>query len=101
VKNCPPQKPRHFNVAEAKAQFSTLIRKALQGEDVVIARDNKPLLRLVPFDVAGRKPGSAKGQIVIADDFDDRLIATHARAEEIPLVTSDPVFAKYGVKRIW
>jgi prevent-host-death family protein len=73
MKNYPPHKPKHFNVAEAKAQFSTLIRKALQGEDVVIARDNKPLLRLVPFDVPGRKPGSAKGQIVIADDFDAPL----------------------------
>ena len=31
----------------------------------------------------------------------DRLIATQARAEEIPLVSIDPVFTKYGVKRIW
>ncbi len=31
----------------------------------------------------------------------DRLIAAQARAEEIPLVSSDPVFSKYGVKRIW
>jgi prevent-host-death family protein len=62
-------KPNHYNVAEAKAQFSTLVRKALQGEDVIIARDNKPLLRLVPMGVA-RKPGSAKGQIRIGKDFD-------------------------------
>jgi PIN domain nuclease of toxin-antitoxin system len=31
----------------------------------------------------------------------DRLIAAQARHEEIPLVTLDPVFTKYGVKRIW
>ena len=31
----------------------------------------------------------------------DRLLAAQARHEEIPLVTVDPVFAKYGVKRIW
>ena len=70
MKKYPPHKPNHFNVAEAKAQFSTLVRKALQGEDVIIARDNKPLLRLVPVAVSARKPGSAKGQIVIGKDFD-------------------------------
>jgi prevent-host-death family protein len=64
---------KHYNVAEAKAHFSTLVRKALQGEDVVIARDNKPLLRLVPVGIATRKPGSAKGQISIGPDFDAPL----------------------------
>ena len=65
--------PRHYNVAEAKAHFSTLVRKALRGEEVVIARDNKPLLRLVPVGVPVRAPGSAKGRVVIADDFDAPL----------------------------
>jgi len=61
-----------FNVADAKARFSELIQKAMVGEDVVIARDNKPLVRIVPLAASGqpRKPGSAKGQIVIAPDFD-------------------------------
>ena len=68
-----PHVPRHFNVAEAKAHFSTLVRKALQGEEVIIARDNKPLLKLVPVGVPARKPGSAKGRIAIADDFDAPL----------------------------
>jgi len=31
----------------------------------------------------------------------DRLVAAQARHEEMPLVTVDTVFAKYGVKRIW
>jgi prevent-host-death family protein len=69
----PKQSPSHYNVAEAKAQFSTLVRKALQGEDVVIARDNKPLVRLVPVGVSSRKPGSAKGRVKIAADFDAPL----------------------------
>jgi prevent-host-death family protein len=62
-----------FNIAEAKAHFSELVRKALMGEEVVIARDNKPLLKLVPIQPAltERKPGSAAGQILyIAPDFD-------------------------------
>ena len=49
-----------FNVAEAKSRFSELVQKAVSGEEVVIARDNHPLLRLVPLSAAGgrRKPGS-------------------------------------------
>ena len=69
----PKQEPTHYNVAEAKAHFSTLVRKALQGEDVVIARDNKPLLRLVPVGVQSRAPGSARGRVRIAADFDAPL----------------------------
>jgi prevent-host-death family protein len=39
-----------FNVAEAKARFAELVRKAMSGEEVIIARDNKPLLKLVPLE---------------------------------------------------
>ena len=61
-----------FNVAEAKARFSELVQKAVSGEEVVIARDNRPLLRLVPLPAPGgrREPGSAKGRIWMAPDFD-------------------------------
>ena len=69
----PKHRPKHYNVAEAKGNFSTLVRKALQGEEVVIARDNKPLLRLVPVGVPSRAPGTAKGRIAMADDFDAPL----------------------------
>lgn len=69
----PKNGPPHYNVAEAKAQFSTLVRKAMQGEEVVIARDNKPLVKLVPVAVQGRAPGSAKGRVTMAADFDAPL----------------------------
>lgn len=64
---------QQFNIAEAKSHFSELVKMAMLGEDIVIARDNKPLLRLVPVAAAGkeRKPGTAKGQILyVAPDFD-------------------------------
>lgn len=69
-----------FNVAEAKARFSELVQKAVSGEEVVIARDNRPLLRLAPLTVRGgkRKPGSARGRVWMAPDFD----ATPADFEE-------------------
>ena len=62
-----------FNIADAKARFSELVQKAMLGEEVIIAKDNKPLLKLVPRERPRRprKPGSGKGQILyIAPDFD-------------------------------
>ena len=60
-----------FNVAEAKARFSELVKKAVAGEEIVIAKDNAPLLKLVPLAPAGRRqPGTAKGRIWMAPDFD-------------------------------
>jgi prevent-host-death family protein len=61
------------NIAQAKARFSELVKRAISGEEVVIARDNKPLLKLVPLtaDSKPRKPGGARGKIWMAPDFDD------------------------------
>lgn len=62
-----------FNIAEAKSRFSELVRKAMLGEEVIIARDNKTALKLVPLvePRQPRKPGSGRGQILyIAPDFD-------------------------------
>ncbi|MGY0195662.1 type II toxin-antitoxin system Phd/YefM family antitoxin [Leptothrix sp. BB-4] len=68
--------PQHYNIAQAKAQLSELVQRALAGEDIVIARDNRPLLRLTPIVPARavRRPGSAATEVVqLADDFDAPL----------------------------
>ncbi|MDQ3170404.1 MAG: type II toxin-antitoxin system VapC family toxin [Acidobacteriota bacterium] len=31
----------------------------------------------------------------------DRLIVAQARRDELPIVSSDPIFRRYGVKRVW
>ena len=61
-----------FNIADAKSRFSELVQKAMIGEEVIIAKDNKPVVKVVPIVIPGkkRKPGSAKGQIWMAPDFD-------------------------------
>jgi prevent-host-death family protein len=61
------------NVYEAKTQLSKLIDRALAGEDVVISRAGTPMVRLVPVPPkpAARTPGSARGQIRMAADFDE------------------------------
>jgi prevent-host-death family protein len=61
------------NIGEAKTQFSRLVRKAMLGEEVIIARDNKPVLKLVPVGppTRRRRPGTAKGQVWTSPDFDE------------------------------
>ena len=64
---------QQFNIAEAKAHLSELVQKAMMGEQIVIARDNKPLAMLVPIKRARQKrtPGSGKGQILfMAESFE-------------------------------
>jgi len=64
---------RTVTIHEAKAQLSSLIEQSLQGEEIIIARRNKPLVRLVPIGpgtVETRELGTARGRIVISDDFD-------------------------------
>ena len=63
---------RYVNIAEAKTRLSELVEKAASGEEIVIARDHKPVAKLVPVRPhAPRVPGSAKGQVWIAPDFDE------------------------------
>ncbi len=61
------------NMHEAKTKLSLLVKKALSGEDVIIAKSGKPLIKLVPLSVEERPrvPGRYKGQISMAPDFDD------------------------------
>jgi len=61
------------NISEAKAQLSALIERALAGEEVIIGKAGKPLVKLVRYQRSEekRQPGALKGQIKIADDFDE------------------------------
>lgn len=63
------------NIHDAKTNFSKLIKQVLKGEDIVIARDGHPLIRLVPYTetVNERHGGQLRGLINISDDFDAPL----------------------------
>jgi prevent-host-death family protein len=64
-----------FSIAFAKTRFSELIQKAMAGEEVIITKDNKAVVKVVPIVSPGKKriSGPAKRQIWMAPDFD----ATH------------------------
>lgn len=63
------------NIHEAKTNFSKLLRRVQLGDEIIIAKAGKPIARLVPFREkrAARKPGTAKGRIIMSPDFDAPL----------------------------
>ena len=63
------------NVHEAKTHLSRLLARVGAGEEIVIAHAGKPVARLVPIEgqVTTRHPGTARGLVRIADDFDAPL----------------------------
>lgn len=60
------------NVHEAKTQLSRLLERVAAGEEVVIGRAGRPVARLVPYrePARPRTPGTLRGAIWVADDFD-------------------------------
>ena len=62
------------NVHEAKTSLSKLLADAERGEEVVIARNGVPVVRLVPIRQAKRRElpfGVWKGRVEFADDYDE------------------------------
>jgi len=64
-----------INIHNAKTHFSKIINQVLQGNEIVIARDGNPLIRLIPYTEKNRvrRGGQLKGLIKISDDFDAPL----------------------------
>ncbi len=65
------------NVHEAKTTLSDLIARAEAGEEIVIARANKPAVRLVPIVTRRERRVlglNASASFAIADDFDATMI---------------------------
>jgi len=59
---------------EAKTKLSQLVQRAEAGEEIVIARNGKPVARLVPVTRANSLAelrGVWRGQVRMADDFDE------------------------------
>ena len=60
------------NVSEAKAKLSKLIDMVCHGEKVVIAKNNLPLVDLVPHHSDEKRTlGLLEGQFEVPDSFDD------------------------------
>jgi antitoxin (DNA-binding transcriptional repressor) of toxin-antitoxin stability system len=64
-----------IELSDVKEQLMELIERAASGEVVIIARDKKPLVKIssVSQPKHQRQFGSAKGLIIMHDDFDEPL----------------------------
>ena len=60
------------NIHDAKTHLSRLIEQAAQGEQVIIAKAGKPLVKLTALEAPTRprRLGFLKGQIAVPEDFD-------------------------------
>ena len=71
------------NVHEAKTNLSRLLAQVEAGEEVVIARNGKPVAQLVACGRRGnRRPDVLKGKITVPDSFFDPLPEDELRAWE-------------------
>ncbi|AFZ37508.1 prevent-host-death family protein [Stanieria cyanosphaera PCC 7437] len=63
------------NIHEAKTHLSRLIELVIAGEEVIIAKAGKPLVKLIPYEATKqpRTPGSWEGKVIMSDDFDEEL----------------------------
>jgi prevent-host-death family protein len=63
------------NIHEAKTHLSKLLARVRNGEEIVLAKAGTPIAKLVPITPQrrSRKPGGAKGLVIIHDNFDDPL----------------------------
>ena len=62
-------------IHHAKTHLSRLIEQACEGEEIIIARDDQPLVRLQPLrgKKGQRKPGSMKGKLTLGPEFFEPL----------------------------
>ena len=63
------------NIYDAKTRLSQLVDKVVSGEDVIVSRNGKPLVRITRLESTKRpiRFGVLKGKVKIARDFDAPL----------------------------
>lgn len=68
------------NIHEAKTHLSRFLERVARGEEIVIAKNGKPIGKLVPISQDPRRSGRLKGKIVMRPDFDEPLPESMQRA---------------------
>lgn len=62
-----------LTLSDAKARFSEIVERTVNGDEFVVTRMGKPVVRIsrITKTVPTRKLGDLAGQIHMSDDFDD------------------------------
>ena len=73
---------RTVNLHAAKTHLSRLVDDAANGDDIVIAKAGRPIVRLVPVATTSRRTGfgADKRKIRVRNDFDAPLAASVLRS---------------------
>ena len=63
---------RQVNIHEAKTHLSQLVEEVARGNEIVIAKAGKPLVKVAALDAptAPQRLGFLKGEIEVPADFD-------------------------------
>lgn len=88
-----------INIHYAKTNLSRLILQAEAGEEVIIARAGKPVVKLVPVLATMPrkfKPGALKGRLVVPDNFLDPDLDLESLFYDGPIFP-DEIAAQAGV----
>ena len=92
------------NITDAGEQLARLVDRAIEGEEITLAKDGVPAVRLVPVQSAKRerKLGMYRDQISIGDDFNaplsDEILAGFL-GEDVPSENKEPDVPTKAVKR--
>lgn len=68
---------------QAKSELSELVARAEAGEEIVIARRNKPAVKLVPIDDEPKKPRVPGALAHLRGKLPDDLFLTPLSEEEL------------------
>ena len=61
------------NIHQAKTHLSRLLERVVGGEEIVIAKNGRPIVKVVPIGDQPRKPGRLKGHIEVSSNLEDPL----------------------------
>ena len=62
-----------LTLSDAKARFSEIVERVVNGDEFVVTRMGKPVVRIsrVAANAESRKLGDLAGQVWMSEDFDD------------------------------
>lgn len=64
-----------ISIEKAKEDFFPIMDEVSKGENFIITKNGNPIAELIPMrnEKKNRVPGSAKGKILMREDFDEPL----------------------------